>query len=75
MTVLDDWHDIADQWPLVPLMLGALGIPILIAYLSFDPSTRWLRIGLWPFSVICYFASLGRIGDPCMYLPTLPDLS
>jgi hypothetical protein len=65
MTIIDDWHDTADQWPLVPLMLGSLGIPLLIAYLSFDPSTRWLRVGLWPISVVCYFAALGRIGDPC----------
>lgn len=68
MTLLDDWHDTADQWPLIPMMLGALGIPIYIAYLSFDPSTRWLRIALWPFSVFCYFAALGRIGDPRTYL-------
>lgn len=75
MTVLDDWHDTADRWPLVPLMLAALGIPIIIAYLSVNPSTRWFRIGLWPFSVICYFASLGRIGDPRMYLLVPPDLA
>lgn len=71
MTIIDDWHDTADKWPLVPLMLGSFGIPYLIAYLSFDPSTRWLRIALWPFSIFCYFAALGRIGDPRMYPSSL----
>lgn len=63
MTVLDDWRRITDQWPLIPFIVGALAIPYLIAYLSFDPSTRWLRIGLWPMSVFCYFAALGRVND------------
>jgi len=65
MTVLDDWHHTTDQWPLAPFIFGALAIPYLIAYLSFDPSTRWLRIGLWPMSVFCYFAALGRVDDGC----------
>jgi hypothetical protein len=63
MTILDDWNRTTDQWVLVPFIIGALGIPYLIAYLSFDTSTRWLRIGFWPISVFCYFAALGRVRD------------
>jgi hypothetical protein len=69
--ILIVWNETIRQLPLVPLILGSFAIPYLIAYLSFDPSTRWIRIGLWPLSVLCYVAGLGRVNEPRRL--SLPD--
>lgn len=71
MSLAELWIEGARQLPLAPLVVGAFVIPYIIAYLSFDPSTRWLRVGLWPLSVFCYAAGLGRVNEPCERPPDL----
>lgn len=57
----------ADKLPLHPLIFTTFAVPYKIAYLSFNPATRWARVAIWPVGVMAYLAALGRIGDPCMF--------
>lgn len=61
--LLDWWTTSVRQLPLGPVVFGTAAIPYIITYLSFDPSSRWLRMVLWPVSLLCYASAVGRLGD------------
>lgn len=63
MSFLDAWNDTFRTLPVAPAVVGAMAIPYVITYLSFDPSTKWLRIGLWPVSLLCWATALGRLDE------------